>query len=83
MAVDRPVLGLVARRYVVTQDERHLLADTTRRDFAARIVEHLGSQVRYEGQRVALRHAIQMQARHLATFVRGEREQYVAFNAEG
>ena len=83
MAVDRPVLGLVARRYVVTQDERHMLADATRRDFAARIVEHLGSQVRYEGQRVALRHAIQMQARHLATFVRGEREQYVTFSAEG
>lgn len=82
VAVDRPVIGLVARRYAVAQDERGRLTDDTRRDFATKIVEHLGSPARYEEGRLPIRSVIQAQARHVATFLRRERDVYVGFTAE-
>jgi CRISP-associated protein Cas1 len=33
----------------------------------------------YEGKRQPLRHILQLQARHIATFVRGERADYAPF----
>ena len=81
-AVDRPVFGLLARRYRADMDARGRLTDDTRRDFAAKIVEHLESAARYDGARVALRHIIQAQARAVASFVRGDQEAYTAFVAE-
>lgn len=86
VAVDRPVIGLAARRYTIKQDERGMLETTTRRDFADKILKQLDAPVRCilnNNDRVPLRHAIQMQARHLATFLRGEHDHYVAFEAEG
>lgn len=83
MVVDRVVFGLVARNYAIEQDEFGRLSQTTRRDYAARIIGQLEAKVRYEGsQRVALRHALQMQARHVATFVRRERVPYTPFLME-
>jgi len=82
VAVDRPVVGLAARRYTIAQDERGLLSDATRRDFAEKIIAHLETAVRYREQRTALRHVIQAQARHVAAFLRGEYEAYLPFQAE-
>jgi CRISPR-associated protein Cas1 len=80
--VDRPVFGLVARGYIVAQEDDGLLTLDTRRDFAAKILRQLEGRIRYEGERPLLRHIIQRQARQIATFVRGEREDYVPFVLE-
>ena len=82
IAVDRPVVGLAARNYSVKQDERGLLTDETRRDYAEKIVSHLASLVRYEGGRTAIRHVIQSQARHVASYLRGDQPTYAPFQAE-
>jgi CRISPR-associated protein Cas1 len=82
VAVDRAVVGLAARGYSIQMDERGRLSDDTRRHFARVILDGLEGQVRYEGGRVPLRHALQTQTRHLATFLRGEREVYTPFEAE-
>lgn len=82
IVVDRPVFGLVARGYIVAQEDDGLLTLDTRRDFAAKILRQLEGRLRYEGERPLLRHIIQRQARQIATFVRGEREDYVPFVLE-
>ena len=79
--VDRTVLGLVNRGVALEQDERGYLTQATRRMLAERVLERLGATERYEQKRHALRSIVQMQARHLATFVRGEREAYEPFLA--
>lgn len=81
VGVDRVVFGLVNRDFKVSQDERFRLSEDTRRSFAAHILEHFESPVRYNQQKVPLRHAIQTQAREVAAFVRGDREAYVPFKA--
>jgi CRISPR-associated protein Cas1 len=84
IAVDRVVIGLAARGYQIEQDEFGQLTRETRRDFASKIIGQLEARVRYSGgsERVPLRHAIQMQARHIATFVRRERIPYIPFVME-
>lgn len=79
--VDRTILGLVNKGVKLEQDERGYLADTTRRLLAERVLERLETAERYEKKRHPLRAIIQMQARHIATFVRGERESYEPFLA--
>ena len=44
-----------------------------------KVLERMGSSEPYEGKRQPLRHILQCQARHIATFVRGEREAYEPF----
>lgn len=81
VAVDRVVFGLANRHFKVDQDERGRLSKETRRAFADHVLSHLDTKVRYEGKRQPLKHMIQSQARHLATFLRGDRETYTAFRA--
>lgn len=81
VAVDRLVFGLVNRRYNVEQDERGRLSEKTRRGFAEKVLEHLDTAVRFESKSYPLRTVIQIQARHLAAFFRGERDRYEAFKA--
>jgi CRISPR-associated protein Cas1 len=81
VAVDRLVFGLVNRHFLVKQDDKGRLSDDTRKHFAEKVVEHLEAGVRHEGKSYPLRLVIQMQARHLAAYLRGEREHYVAFKA--
>lgn len=81
-AVDRVVFGLVNRNFQVEQDEQGHMTATTRKQFAEHILGHLETAVRYEKQRHPLRQVIQMQARQIAAFVRGEREDYEAYSAE-
>lgn len=78
-AVDRTVFGLANKRVPLEQDERGLLTKETRRTLAEKVLARLESPARYERKRHPLRAIIQMQARHVATFVRGDRAAYKPF----
>lgn len=78
--VDRTVLGLVNKGVALAQEEDGLLTQATRRVLADKVLERLEeSTERYEKKKQPLRFIVQSQARHLATFVRGERATYEPF----
>lgn len=79
--VDRVVVGLANRHFSVEQDEQGLLSLATRRTLAEHLQTHLASAVRHRGQQHQLQHVIQMQAREVAAYVRGQRERYEPFRA--
>ncbi|MBO0791612.1 MAG: CRISPR-associated endonuclease Cas1 [Ktedonobacteraceae bacterium] len=80
--VDRTIIGLINRHVSLEQDEACLLTEHTRRTIAEKVLERLdGSTELYEGKRQALRFILQNQARHLACFLRGDRESYMPFVA--
>lgn len=79
--VDRTVLGLVNRGAALNQDRRGMLEKETRRQLADHILKRLEASEKHEKKRHALRSIIQMQARHIATFVRGDRQDYASFRA--
>ncbi|GAB4443263.1 MAG: CRISPR-associated endonuclease Cas1 [Anaerolineae bacterium] len=79
-AVDRVVFGLLNKQFSVGQ-EGDKLDPATRRKLAERVLEHLEAGVRYERKRVPLRVVMQSQARHLATYLRGDRDAYAPFQA--
>jgi CRISPR-associated protein Cas1 len=80
--VDRTIIGLLNRRVPLEQDEEQLLTPDTRHKVAEKVLERLnGSAENYEKKRQVLRFILQSQARHLACFLRGEREQYEPFVA--
>lgn len=55
------------------------LARATRRTIADAVSRQLDADVTFEGKRHQLSSVIQMQARHLATYLRGERASYRAY----
>ncbi|HMN29632.1 MAG TPA: CRISPR-associated endonuclease Cas1 [Caldilineaceae bacterium] len=77
--VDRTVIAIVNRNMALELDERGRLVEAARRTLAEAIFKRLEAAEPYEGKRYPLRLILQMQARHLATFLRGERTEYVAF----
>src|SRR5450755_1492125 len=80
--VDRTIIGLLNKRVPLEQDEEQLLTLDTRHKVAEKILERLdGSAENYEKKRQALRFILQSQTRHLACFLRGEREAYEPFVA--
>ncbi len=79
--VDRTVFGLVNKGVRIGQDERGLLTQETRRMLAEKVLARLEKPARYEKKRLPLRGILQSQARHLATFLRGERQGYRPFVA--
>ena len=80
--VDRTIIGLLNKRVPLEQDEEQLLTLDTRHKVAEKILERLdGSAENYEKKRQALRFILQSQTRHLACFLRGEREHYEPFVA--
>lgn len=80
--VDRSVVGLINKHVPLERDEEGLLTESTRRKLAEKVLERLdGSAELYEGKRQALRFILQSQARHLASFLRGERSSYDPFIA--
>lgn len=81
VAVDRVVVGLVNRQFTIDQDEQGLLSLETRRAVAQHLLTHLKGSVRYNQQQHQLGHVIQMQAREIAAYVRGNRETYSPFRA--
>ncbi len=79
--VDRTIIGLVNKRFAIEQDDDHRLIEATRKKLVEKVLERMESSELYEKKRQALRFILQSQARHLALFVRGEREQYEPFVA--
>ena len=77
--VDKTVLGMVNKGMPVTLDEQGRLVAESRRLLAEKVLGRLDSPERFEGKRYALSSIIQMQARHVATFVRGQRADYEPF----
>ncbi|MBE2236476.1 MAG: CRISPR-associated endonuclease Cas1 [Caldilineaceae bacterium] len=77
--VDRTVLAMVNRGMVVEMDERGRLTEAARHSVAEKVIARLEGAEPYENKRHPLRAIIQMQARHLATFLRDERPVYEAF----
>lgn len=79
--VDRTIIGLVNKRVALEQDDQHRLSEETRKKIVEKIRERLDSSEVYEKKRQALRFIIQSQARHLALFLRNERDHYEPFVA--
>jgi CRISPR-associated protein Cas1 len=77
--VDRTIIGLANKNVAIEQDERDLLTQETRRMLAGKVNERLESEALFEGKRRPLRAVMQMQARHLAVFLRRERLTYESF----
>jgi CRISPR-associated protein Cas1 len=79
--VDRTVFGLVNKGVKLEQDPegRKRFTPETAKMLAGKILDRLESNEPYEGKKCPLRVILQSQARHLATFLRGERTQYEAF----
>jgi CRISPR-associated protein Cas1 len=80
-AVDRTVFGLLNKGVKLELDEEGRLTDASRRTLAEKVLERLSSDERYAGKKYPLKMVIQMQARHLATFLRGDRAEYTPFLA--
>ncbi len=70
--VDRTVFALLNKGVELKQDDDGKFTDKARRLLADKVLERLEGEEPYEGKRHKLRTIIQMQARHVATFVRGE-----------
>ena len=79
MVVDRTVLALLGRGSELRLDDDGRLDGPTRKSLADKLFERLDAEEPHEGRRNKLRTIIQMQARHLATFVRRERPEYKAW----
>lgn len=77
--VDRTLIGQVNRGFVVEQQHDGWLDPPTRKRIAEKVLERMESSEPYEGKRQPLRHILQCQARHIATYVRGERPEYTPF----
>jgi len=80
VVVDRTVVGMVTKG-VKLEMEGGRLTETARRTIAEKILERLEAAERYEKKRQPLRVVLQSQARHIATFVRGDRAAYEPFIA--
>jgi len=80
-AVDRVILGLANRKTSLALDDHHRLDEPTRRLLAEHVLGRLDKPERYEGKRMPLRVILQNDARHLATYLRGEREAFEPFTA--
>ncbi len=74
--VDRTIIGLANHGTAFEQDDKNLLTADTRRLIAEKVLERLDTPIPFEGKRYPIRAIIQMQARHMATFLRGERDAY-------
>ena len=78
MAVDRTIFGLLNRGTEIALEDGRL-DDTSRRLLAEKVLERLEGEEPFEGKRRKLRTILHSQARHVATFVRGERARYEPF----
>ena len=81
VVVDRTIVAMCNLGMELAQDEQDRLVEAARRAIGEKIHARLDGVEVYEGKRFPLRAIIQMQARHLATFLRGERSAYDPFVA--
>jgi len=80
--VDRTIVGMVNKGVRLELDDKGLLVEKARRTIAEKVLARLEAAERYERKRQPLRVIIQNQARHIATFVRGDRPAYDPFIAK-
>jgi CRISPR-associated protein Cas1 len=69
--VDRVVVAMVNKGMEISMEDG-MLAVSTRKELQERIRERLDSQERFQGKKYKLCTIIQMQARRIATYLRGE-----------
>ncbi len=81
VVVDRTVVGMTTKGVKLGMDEAGRLTEEARRTVAEKVLERLEAAERYEKKRQPLRAILQSQARHIATFVRGDRAAYEPFIA--
>ncbi|RME41516.1 MAG: CRISPR-associated endonuclease Cas1 [Caldilineae bacterium] len=81
VVVDRTVFGLANKGVALHLNDKNLLDEKTRRTIADKVTARLEAAERYERKRQPLRTILQSQARHIATFVRGDRARYEPFIA--
>jgi CRISPR-associated protein Cas1 len=81
VVVDRTIVGMANKGMKLDLDENGLLVKKSRRAIAEKVLARLEAPERYERRRQPLRVIIQSQARHIATFVRGDRAAYEPFVA--
>ncbi len=70
--VDRAIVSIFNKKIKITC-ENGLLKSESKRIIASRVLENLETTVRFEGKFHKMRSVIQIQARHLAAFLKGER----------
>ncbi len=80
--VDRTVFAMLNKGTALKLDEQGRLTDETRQALIGKILERLDRPEKYGGKKVPLRFIMQSQARHLATFARGDRAQYRGFEVK-
>jgi CRISP-associated protein Cas1 len=78
-AVDRVVLALLNQRVALKQSGDGRLDGSTRTRLAQRVNERLETPELHEGQRRRLRTVVQMQARRVASHVRGDAGVYAGW----
>jgi CRISPR-associated protein Cas1 len=77
--VDRTLFAMLNRGTTIELDAKGRLTEATRQALIGKVLERLEKPEKYGRQKVPLRIIIQSQARHLATFVRGDRAVYEGF----
>lgn len=80
--VDRAVFSLLNKGSSLKQDEKGLLTEEMRQLLVSKVFEKLDTPEKYGTKKIPVRLIIQQQARHLATFVRGERQRYQGFEVK-
>lgn len=80
--VDRTVFAMLNKGTAITLDDKGRLTETARQALIGKILERLEKPEKYGRQKVPLRFIIQTQARHMATFVRGDRANYKGFTVK-
>lgn len=81
VVVDRTVFAMANKGAALDLDDKGLLVEKARRALAEKVLARLEAAERYERKRHALRAILQSQARHVATYVRGDRAEYKPFVA--
>jgi len=82
VVVDRTIVGMANKGTKLDLDDKQLLVEKSRRAIADKVLARLEAVERYERKRQPFRVIIQGQARHIATFVRGDRAAYEPFVAK-
>ena len=75
------MFALLNQRVPLAQDTASRLDGPTRTLLAKRVNERLETDAPYHGRRLRLRTILQSQARHLATYLRGDSAPYMAWVA--
>jgi CRISPR-associated protein Cas1 len=81
VVVDRTIVGMATKGVRLELDDKGRLVEESRRAIVDKVLERLEAAERYERKRQPLRVILQSQARHIATFVRGDRAAYEPFTA--